>query len=81
MLQGWATLQKGIAKDASSVGCLTEVVVVHHDAHGLPHHAEDAPEEGITDEGVVEASVDVFSQHDQRHLCDLRHQLEMGMVM
>ena len=56
----------------SWMGRLAEVIVVHHDAHGLPHHTEDAPEERVADEGIVEASVDVLGQHDQRHLSDLR---------
>jgi hypothetical protein len=54
------------------MGRLAEVVVVHHNAHGLSNHAEDAPEEGVAYEGIVEASVDVLGQHDQWHLSDLR---------
>jgi len=54
------------------MGRLAEVVVVHHNAHGLSHHAEDAPEEGVAYEGIVEASVDVLGQYYQWHLSDLR---------
>ncbi len=51
-------------------GELPDVVVVHDHAHGLPHHAEDAPEERVAHEGVVVALVDELGEPDERRLRD-----------